>query len=438
MLEKYHAPFRRLTLVSVLLLACLASAAPLQGLGATSDAAEPLRLLVGHSTLFPAAGRIKRLAVADPETADVMPIDGRSVYLLGKKPGTTNLIIWFDDLPKPQSVQLRVDRDITPLREQLQGLLPSENQLTLTTSGERIILGGTLVNPLNATRVIEAATKFAGTDNLLTVLRDSAPPQVLLEVKVAEVSKTLIDRLGARVNLVSDGNRTTSFLSSFLSGSAGALTTLSGNDSFSVDIEERKGLIKILAEPSILALSGEQGEFLAGGKLFIPVAQFGSGAAVPGSVSLEEREFGVGVKFLPTVLADGRINLKLTTEVSEVSATGTTISATGATSAVLPTITSRKTATTIQLADGQSFAVGGLSKDNVKGSAAGLPGLASIPILGALFRSSDFQSDRSELVFVITAKIVREPRSLPLPTDGFESSSRSERILGGQLDKSED
>jgi pilus assembly protein CpaC len=268
-------------------------------------------------------------------------------------------------------------------------------------------------------------------------LANGAAPQVQLDVKVAEISKTLIDRIGARVNLVSDGNRSIALLSNLLSGSNTNISTASGNDSFSLDLEERKGLIKILAEPSILALSGEQGEFLAGGKIFIPVAQSSSSGTTPGFFSLEEREFGVGVKFIPNVLPDGRINLKLTAEVSEVLSSGTLIGNNGVTSSVLPTITSRKTATTIQLNDGQSFAVGGLTKDNVKGTSAALPGLGDLPLLGALFRSTDFQNDRSELVFLVTARLVKNPLPVTLPTDTLDLTSRGERILSGEFDKSE-
>jgi len=232
---------------------------------------------------------------------------------------------------------------------------------------------------------------------------------VLLEVKVAEVSKTLIDRLGAKLKLSSGSNRTLTLLGDFLTGSAASITAVDGNDLLSLDAERRRGLIKILAEPTIMALSGEQGEFLAGGKLFIPVAQSLAGGASTGAVSLEEREFGVGVKFLPTVLKGNVIRLKVTAEVSEISASGTSVSGGNQGSAVLPTITSRKTSTTIQLSDGQSFAVGGLTKDNLKGSVGAIPGLGSLPILGALFRSTDFQNDRSELVFMVTARIAREP-----------------------------
>lgn len=392
-------------------------------------------LAPGHAIVLPIEKPVKRIATADPEVAETLPIDDRSIYVIAKKIGSTTLILWPRDETAPQVLRLQVDRDVGALRDQIRLLLPDENNIAITARGEQIILGGSLKNPLNLQPVLTLARNYAGADKLVMALADSAIPQVLLDVKVAEVSKTLIDRIGARVNLVSDGSRSIALLSEFLSGSGASLASVSGDDSFSLDLEERKGLIKILAEPSILALSGEQGEFLAGGKLFIPVAQSNGNATTPGFFSLEEREFGVGVKFVPTVLPDGRINLKLSAEVSEVLSSGTTISSSGATSSVLPTITSRKTATTIQLTDGQSFAIGGLSKDNVKGTAAALPGLGDLPLLGALFRSTDFQNDRSELIFVVTARLVKNPIEPTLPTDKLDLSSRGERILSGEFEK---
>lgn len=391
----------------------------------------------GHALVLPIAKPVKRIATADPEVAETLSIDDGSIYVIGKKTGRTTLILWPRDESPPQIFRLQVDRDISVLRDQIRVLAPAETKVNITASGEQIILGGSLINPLNLQPVLTLARNYAGADKLVVALADNVIPQVRLDVKVAEVSKTLIDRIGARVNLVSDGSRSIALLSEFLSGSGASLASVSGDDSFSLDLEERKGLIKILAEPSILALSGEQGEFLAGGKLFIPVAQSNGGGTTPGFFSLEEREFGVGVKFVPTVLPDGRINLKLSAEVSEVLSSGTTISSSGATSSVLPTITSRKTATTIQLTDGQSFAVGGLSKDNVKGTAAALPGLGDLPLLGALFRSTDFQNDRSELIFVVTARLVKDPTEQTLPTDKLDLSSRGERILSGEFEKTD-
>lgn len=396
-----------------------------------------LSLSPGHAIVVPISKPVKRIATADPEVAETLPIDDKSIYVIAKKTGNTTLILWARDESVPQVMRVQVNRDVAVLQDQIRLLAPDESELKVTASGEQVILGGLLKNTLNLQPILAVARSYAGPDKLVVALANGAAPQVQLDVKVAEISKTLIDRIGARVNLVSDGNRSIALLSNLLSGSNTNISTASGNDSFSLDLEERKGLIKILAEPSILALSGEQGEFLAGGKIFIPVAQSSSSGTTPGFFSLEEREFGVGVKFIPNVLPDGRINLKLTAEVSEVLSSGTFIGNNGVTSSVLPTITSRKTATTIQLNDGQSFAVGGLTKDNVKGTSAALPGLGDLPLLGALFRSTDFQNDRSELVFLVTARLVKNPLPVTLPTDTLDLTSRGERILNGEFDKSE-
>lgn len=400
-----------------------------------SAAADSLVVPSGHSVVYPLAERPRRVAVADPAVAEVRLLDDATLYILGRKIGSTNLILWSPSGTTPITLDVRVTRDVRALEAELRRLFPQESRVTVAANGDAVVLAGALVDPANAMGIVELAKQFAGADKLSNLLTGSAAPQVLLEVKVAEVSKTLIDRLGAKLSVSAGSSRTITLLGNFLSGSSASLVGVDGADSITLDAETRNGLIKILAEPTIVALSGEQGEFLAGGKIFIPVAQGAVGGVSGGAISLEEREFGVGVKFLPTVLRDDRINLKVSAEVSEISTTGTSISAGNQASAVLPTITSRKTATTIQLMDGQSFAVGGLTKDNVKGTTAALPGLGALPILGALFRSTDFQNDRSELVFVVTARILRAPPPVgPLPTESFRNSTRAERFISGELE----
>jgi pilus assembly protein CpaC len=186
-------------------------------------------------------------------------------------------------------------------------------------------------------------------------------------------------------------------------------------------------MVRILAEPNVMAVSGQEGSFLAGGRIFIPVAQENN------RVTLEEKEFGVGLRFTPTVLAGGRINLRVSPEVSEVSREGIGITATGFTGgAVLPLITTRRASTTVQLYDGQSFAIGGLIKNNLVTSMKGLPLLGEVPILGALFRSSDYQQDKSELVFVVTVHLVKPlAPNYSLPTDKVPVPTRAEFLLGG-------
>ena len=224
-------------------------------------------------------------------------------------------------------------------------------------------------------------------------------------------------------------------LTNFLSGSAGmiGLSKNSGSLDVLIDAEKRDGVVKILAEPNIMAISGQEGSFLAGGKIFIPVSQDSANGGT--RVTLEEKEFGISVRFTPTVLDNGRINLKVAPEVSELNRDGVGIRVGALNAAVLPAFTTRRAATTIQLMDGQSFAIGGLIKNNTVANIKALPLLGELPVLGALFRSTDFLADRSELVFIITPRLVKpftgEP---PLPTDAYTEPSRKDLFIDGRLE----
>jgi pilus assembly protein CpaC len=201
-----------------------------------------------------------------------------------------------------------------------------------------------------------------------------------------------------------------------------------------LDAQKNDGLIKVLAEPTVMAISGQEASFLAGGKIFIPVSQSNTGGTP--QITLEEKEYGVAVKFTPTVLDGGRINLRVSPEVSELNREGIGVSATGSTAtAILPSFTTRRATTTVQLFDGQSFAIGGLIKNNVTSSIKAFPGLGEIPILGALFRSSDFQNDRTELVFIVTPHLAQPlPPDHKLPTDDYVQPSRVDFFLNGKME----
>jgi pilus assembly protein CpaC len=201
-----------------------------------------------------------------------------------------------------------------------------------------------------------------------------------------------------------------------------------------VDGQKDDALVKVLAEPTVMAISGQTGSFLAGGKIFIPVAQDNNTGGR--SVTLEEKEFGVSVKFTPTVLGNGRINLRVRPEVSELNREGVGIVASGINgTAILPSFTSRRAETTVQLMDGQSFAIGGLIKNNTTSSIKAFPFLGELPVIGALFRSTDFQTDRSELVFVITPRLVKPlPTGYRLPTDGYIPPTRTDLMRDGRLE----
>jgi pilus assembly protein CpaC len=272
---------------------------------------------------------------------------------------------------------------------------------------------------------------------VVNMMSIAAPQQVMLEVKVAEVSKTLVDQLGASIGASKTrGSWTYTLLSNLLTGSPGVLDAFNNkNGNFAtLDAQKRDGLVKVLAEPTVMAISGQEASFLAGGKIFIPVSQTNNNGQP--TITLEEKEFGVAVKFTPTVLDGGRINLKVAPEVSDLNKEGVGISATGVnTTAILPSFTTRRATTTVQLLDGQSFAIGGLIKNNVTTNIKALPVLGEVPVLGPLFSSSDFQTDRSELVFIVTPRLVKPlTGDYPLPTDAYVEPSRAELFLEGKME----
>ena len=454
--------------------------------------AQQIDLAEGKSTLMHLPYPAARLAVGDARVADVILINPSEVYMLGKATGTTNLILW-NKANQATIIDISVGIDAAPLRQQFAALFPTERDIVVTVSGNALILSGSVADTIRAGQVVAVATAYlqrgargamsqapaqagagaaatagaAGTGgagsagapltavdsgaSLLTggtavgsaasrvvnMLSVAAPQQVMLEVKIAEVSKSLVDQLGASIGVAGTaGNWTYSLLSNLLTGNASKLDAFNGkNGNFAtLDAQKRDGLVKILAEPTVMAISGQEASFLAGGKIYIPVAQDGTGGS--SRITLEEKEYGVAVKFTPTVLEGGRINLRVAPEVSEINREGIGISATGSTAtAILPAFTTRRASTTVQLYDGQSFAIGGLIKNNVTTSIKAFPGLGEIPILGALFRSSDFQSDRTELVFIVTPHLARPLAPNPkLPTDDYVQPNRFDFFGMGKIE----
>jgi pilus assembly protein CpaC len=397
----------------------------------TIEFAPQVGVTVGKSTLLKLPAPAARISVGNPAVADVILLNPNEVYLLGKTVGSTNVILW-SKTGHSTVVDVIVGMDTAALQGKLQQLLPGEKNIKVAVAADSLVLTGTVTDAVKVDKAVALAEAYGG-KKVVNFLQAGAPQQVMLEVKVAEVSKTLTDKLGAefKYGTVSNG-WTYSLLAGFLTGTPGgtpaAISAVKGLKSLTLDAAKTDGLVKILAEPTIMAMSGQEGAFLAGGKIYIPVPQSGVGGT---TITLEEKEFGVGLKFTPTVLEGGRINLKVSPEVSELGKNVTVGTQT------IPTITTRRAATTVQLHDGQSFAIGGLIKNNVTETMAAFPGLGEIPILGALFRSSEFVNDRSELLFVITPRLVKPlPPNYALPTDGFIEPTRAEFFLQGKLEGS--
>jgi pilus assembly protein CpaC len=254
----------------------------------------------------------------------------------------------------------------------------------------------------------------------------------MLEVKMAEISKNLLDQLGVAFNFSRvNGGVAYSLLKGFgVADLGGKLTFTNGDSSVTIDAERKDTLIKVLAEPNIIAISGQEGSFLAGGQFFIPVPQGGAVAGGVGAITLEERNFGVGLRFTPTVLEDGMINLRVAPEVTELLSTTIPIGV-----GTSPTLATRRVATTVQLRDGQSFAIAGLIRSNITEDIKRFPILGELPIIGALFRSSAFKDEKTELLFVVTPRLVKPlPPDYALPTDSFNQPSRSEFFIEGKLE----
>ncbi len=400
-----------------------------------SNNSNVFELITGKSKIFKVNENISRLSIGSPEIADVILINSKEVYLLGKKQGTTNLILW-STRGEAVMYEVQVGMDLISLHNKIKKLMPEVDEIGIDAVFENIVLTGKVSDAVKANRLVTLSEAFSGGKKIINLLRIEGSQQVMLEVKVAEVSKTLLEDLGVDMNLSRTvGGTSINVLSQLLSGgtSSVSFTRPNGATNVTITAEMKKSLVKILAEPTITAVSGQEGSFLAGGKIFIPVPQSSSTGVT--AITLEEKEFGVGIRFLPTVLENGLINLRVTPEVSELSQTGTTLSSQSGQSSLLPSITTRRASTTVQLRTGESFAIGGLIKNNVSESIKAVPFLGEIPILGALFRSTSFQAERSELLFVVTPRLAQPVNSvIGLPTDSFIPPTRQDRMLNGSLE----
>lgn len=400
------------------------------------EMAPNVRLTAGKSTLIRLPDPAVRLAIGNPEVADVMLINAREVYLLGKKAGTTNLLVWTAS-GRSSLRDVAVGADVDKLQGKLQELLPTAAGVKIDSLGDTLVISGRVTDGAKVARIVTLAEAFLGGAKVVNLMQVEGAQQVMLEVKVAEVSRSLMEELGVEFDVTRTiSNTTVGVLSKLLSAGASTISVVrpNGRTNVTLSAEMKKNLVKILAEPTITAINGQEGSFLAGGKIFIPVPQGGAGGST--TITLEEKEFGVGLRFLPTVLEDGLINLRVTPEVSELSQLGATVSGAGGQTSVLPSITTRRASTTVQLHDGESFAIGGLIKSNTTETIRAMPLLGELPILGALFRSSAFQSEQSELLFIVTPRLAKAlPASPPLPTDAYKQPTRAEFFLEGKLEQ---
>jgi len=420
---------------------------------------------VGESRVYQLERPITRVAVGDPEVADYILFSSSELYLLGKKPGTTNLVLW-DGEGSFTSVPLQVSRNTSPIKDMLRAVLPNETDIQIFAWGPALVLSGSVSNALAAETVYrlvkgylggkvpaqnpeysltnsppasaapasvtgmvknttdadetEEPERIRGVVNLLTV-RD--PQQVRLEVRIAEISQTCAQALGLDWFQGAGNLSGSNLMTGFVSDATLQIFFENGNSSF-IEAECKQGLIKILAEPTIVAMSGQEGYFLVGGKVYTPTVTSN------GAVDYKERKYGVGLRFIPTVLDSGRISLKVAPEVSEPLKEALT----AGTDTGLPSFKLSYASTTVQMNEGENLVIGGLLRDNLEETIRGIPLLSKIPLLGALFRRTEKSSEKTELMVVVRPTLVKASTVEPsLPTDRFVPPTESELFLEGKI-----
>lgn len=373
--------------------------------------------------------------VADPEVCDIQVKSPTLVYLMGKKPGDTTLYAVDQDENVIASVDIQVTHDLGRLQQVVRSLHPGI-RLGLASVGGSVVVKGAVPSAAVAEDVRRLAANYVDQNGeVINRLAVVAPSQVSLRVRVAEVSRRIDKQLGFNWEVFgSIGSFQFSMLTANPFGQNLVADVLglgaqsgSWDANVLIDALEDEGLVSILAEPNLTALSGETASFLAGGEFPILVPQGDN------QITIEFKKFGVSLAFTPTLLSDGRISLKVRPEVSELSQDGAiSIPVAGGTLSV-PALTVRRAETTVELGSGQSFAIAGLLRNTVSHGLHKFPGLADLPILGTLFRSDAFRRDETELVIIVTPYVVRPAANdrLAVPNDGFSPPHDVERLLVG-------
>ena len=384
--------------------------------------------------------------VADPEVADVQAHSPTLVYVFGRRSGTTTLYA----VDENEDVLLRrdvvVEHHLSGLQAVIREIAP-DSRIEVRSVDGGIILEGAVRDAVKAQELREVASRYLGeNETLINRLTVAAPTQVNLRVRVAEVSREVTKLFGINwEGIFSPGDFLFGLATGRAFSSGGGLpffratdaggvgnsffaTYTSGDVSVNgiIDALEREGLVNVLAEPNLTALSGETASFLAGGEFPVPVGQDDNN-----SIEIQFKEFGVSLAFTPTVLGAGRISMRVRPEVSDLSEKG----AIKLNDLVIPALATRRAETTVELGSGQSFAIGGLISNSTRNNLDKVPGLGDLPVLGPLFRSTRFQRSESELVIIVTPYLVAPVggAQLATPRDGLEDPSDLQRLIEGRL-----
>lgn len=437
-----------LTSIIFVSLICFTAASVYAG-GPTMKEDNVEKIPIFKSRNFKMKEDIHRVSIGNPNIADILVLREDELYVVGKMLGTTNIMIWDKNNKVVDIINVEVTHDLNSLRERFYHYLPDE-KIGIESSQGQLVLSGeaTSLEKMNlavelARGYSDAATAGKRKSEVLNMMSIGGGQQVMLEVTVAEVQSDIARTLDSNVSLgfesgdallglVNGGDLLETLGSATGIGKGIYGDFLSGNTffNFAFDMAKTHGLAKVLAEPNITALSGQQAQFLSGGEFPIPVPN-------EDGVTIEYRDYGVGVTFVPTVLDSGKINLNLKVLVSELSPANTLLISQADIDSrfVVPSLVKRTTSTTVELGDGQTIAIGGLIRDNFREKVSKFPGLGDIPVLGQLFRSQEYIKGQTELVIMVTPRLVRpfNKQGVALPTDNFVASSDFDFYLLGKM-----
>jgi pilus assembly protein CpaC len=403
----------------------------------TGAPANALQVPMNRAVVVESDVPFAELSIANPGIADISTLSDKSIYVLGKAPGRTTMTLLGADGRLISNVEVHVTPDIAEFKERLRQILPGE-QIEVRTANDGIVLSGTVSSTAKLDRALDLANRYAP-ERISNLMSVGGTQQVMLKVRFAEmqrsVSKSLSASLGINSSNVGAATGNITGINNYLSGNTISTTAngamgigfSAGSVQFAVLLEalESKGVVRTLAEPNLTALSGQEAKFLAGGEYPIPVAGGND------TVTIEYKPFGVEMNFTPVVVDGDLINLTINASVSSIDSTvslqsgGFTINA----------FKRRETSTTVEMRDGESFAIAGLLQDDFRNLNGQVPWLGDIPVLGALFRSAEYARAQSELVIIVTPHLVTPTRgeALALPTDRVKLPTEREQFLFGKI-----
>src|SRR4051812_39445757 len=437
------------------------------GIGAPSRAAEPgalgasgasglqvvgsdsssrfVQLGIGKSVVIDLPRDVKDVLVAEPKFANAVVRSTRRAYLIGVAVGQTNIYFFDAEGKQIAGFDVAVTRDLNGVRAILQKLLPNSD-VRVDGVGDGVMLSGSVANAVESQQATDVASRLVGSsEKVVNNLTIRGRDQVMLKVTVAEMQRDIIKQLGIDLNAslsygtsvfnFNNSNPFTALGQGLVEGNGVAL----GFKGVSATLRamERAGVIRTLAEPNLTAISGESANFLAGGEFPVPAGYTCDPVTRACQLAIQFKKFGVGLNFTPVVMSEGRISLRVLTEVSELSNENSIQLVQGSSTQTIPAVKTRRAETTVEIPSGGALAMAGMIQEQTKHQISGLPGLMNLPVLGTLFKSRDYVNRQTELMVIVTPYVARAvaQKDLSRPDDGFADTSDPAAVLLGRINK---